>query len=150
MWIPGRKIFLNRDKRLIQFNFHLGLCHAICSSIRISSFNFAVLSPPTTPVLMKMHWKAVARWAIVISVVSPERWLITVSIPLRVGKVDSLEGVGERPDLVWLDQNAVRRTLFYPFDDSGDAGDKKIIAADEAPVPDLRRSDRQNPEKSSS
>src|SRR3990172_7384029 len=52
-----------------------------CSSIRMSSLSFAVLSPPTVPVLIPRLPKATARWAIVSSVVSPLRWDTTVAYP---------------------------------------------------------------------
>src|SRR5881397_1544098 len=52
-----------------------------CSSIRMSSLSFAIRSPPTAPVLMPRHPNATARWAIVSSVVSPDRCDITVVNP---------------------------------------------------------------------
>src|SRR5437016_2372733 len=70
-----------RDAGLLLFLHHAPAWTS--SSIRMSSFNFAIRSPPTAPVLMPRHPKATARWAIVSSVVSPDRCDMTVAYPDR-------------------------------------------------------------------
>src|SRR5712691_7851224 len=80
----GGQVQVLRDQESLDARLLLFLHHApawSCSSIRISSFNFAIRSPPTAPVLMPRHPNATARWAIVSSVVSPDRCDITVANP---------------------------------------------------------------------
>src|SRR5256885_8077155 len=82
----GGQVQVLRDQESLDARLFLFLHHApawSCSSIRISSFNFAIRSPPTAPVLMPRHPKATARWAIVSSVVSPDRCDMTVAYPDR-------------------------------------------------------------------
>src|SRR5205823_3767676 len=69
------------DARLLFFLHHAPAWS--CSSIRMSSLSFAIRSPPTAPVLMPRHPNATARWAIVSSVVSPDRCDMTVANPER-------------------------------------------------------------------
>src|SRR5256712_873809 len=80
----GGQVQVLRDQESLDARLFFFLHHApawSCSSIRISSFNFAIRSPPTAPVLMPRHPNATARWAIVSSVVSPDRCDITVACP---------------------------------------------------------------------
>ena len=49
--------------------------------MRISSFNFAILSPPIAPVLINGDAKPTARCAMVSSVVSPDLWDTTGTMP---------------------------------------------------------------------
>src|SRR5205823_14288468 len=67
----------SRDARLLLFLHHVPSW--MDSSIRMSSFNFAVRSPPTAPVLIPRHAHPTARWAIASSVVSPLRCDMTVA-----------------------------------------------------------------------
>src|SRR2546430_6666671 len=82
----GRQVDILGDEQSLHARLLFFLHHAptwSCSSIRMSSFNFAIRSPPTAPVLMPRHPKATARWAIVSSVVSPDRCDMTVAYPDR-------------------------------------------------------------------
>src|SRR5205807_931651 len=81
-----RQVHVLGDQQSLDAGLLLFLHHAPAwssSSIRMSSFNFAIRSPPTAPVLMPRHPKATARWAIVSSVVSPDRCDMTVANPER-------------------------------------------------------------------
>src|SRR5437867_8234811 len=72
----GRQVDILGDEQSLHARLLFFLHHAPAwswSSIRMSSFSFAIRSPPTAPVLMPRHPNATARWAIVSSVVSPER-----------------------------------------------------------------------------
>src|SRR2546422_7978499 len=80
----GRQAHVLGDEQSLDARLLLFLHHApawSCSSIRMSSLSFAIRSPPTAPVLMPRHPNATARWAIVSSVVSPDRCDITVANP---------------------------------------------------------------------
>src|SRR5439155_26020792 len=81
---PGREVDILGDEQSLHARLLFFLHHApawSCSSIRMSSLSFAIRSPPTAPVLMPRHPNATARWAIVSSVVSPDRCDITVANP---------------------------------------------------------------------
>src|SRR5208337_5305538 len=56
---------------------------------------------------------------------------------MGVGEADRLEGVGKGPDLVWLDEDAVRGAgldaLFYAVD----LGNKEVVPAQQALATDL-------------
>src|SRR3989454_2579180 len=80
----GRQVDVLGDEKSLDARLLFFLHHApawSCSSIRMSSLSFAIRSPPTAPVLMPRHPNATARWAIVSSVVSPDRCDITVANP---------------------------------------------------------------------
>ena len=57
--------------------------------------------------------------------------------PMGMSEADCLEGVGQCPDLVWLDEDAVRRASFNAFLDAVDLGNKDVVPAEQAPVADL-------------
>src|SRR5256712_5105568 len=79
-----RQVDILGDEQSLHARLLFFLHHApawSCSSIRMSSLSFAIRSPPTAPVLMPRHPNATARWAIVSSVVSPDRCDITVANP---------------------------------------------------------------------
>jgi len=93
-------------------------------------------SPPTTPHFKKMQENAVARCAMVVSVVSPERWLITVSIR-GMGKTHRVKGIRECSHLVGFYQHAVGCVHFDALLDAVDLGHEDIVTADQAAVADL-------------
>ncbi len=66
------------------------------------------------PVLIWPAFTATARSAIVVSSVSPERWEITVAYPAARRDLDRLQRLGQRPDLVHLDENCVPHALCDP------------------------------------
>ena len=79
------------------------------SSIRRSWLYLAVRSPRLgAPVLICPAFVATARSAIVVSSVSPLRWRYHVRVAAARGQRDRVERLGERADLVHLDQDRVR------------------------------------------
>ena len=63
------------------------------------------------PVLIWPAFVATARSAIVVSSVSPERCEITTRVAVPLRELDRLERLGERADLVHLDEDRVRDAL---------------------------------------
>src|SRR5208283_136885 len=56
---------------------------------------------------------------------------------MGVGEADGLESVGECPDLVWLDEDAVCGAGLDALLDAVDLGNKEVVPADQAPVANL-------------
>jgi len=79
---------------------------------------------------------ATARCAMVVSSVSPERWEMIVSYPLRAASSIASNVSDSVPDLVRLDQDAVGRARVDPFLEPLDVGDEQVVAADHRPVAD--------------
>ena len=61
------------------------------------------------PVLIWPAFVATAMSAMVVSSVSPLRWLMIAVKPLRLGQLDGVERFGQGADLVDLDEDAVGR-----------------------------------------
>ncbi len=81
------------------------------------------------PVLICPALVATARSAIVASSVSPERCEIDHAVAVPVGELDRVERLGERPDLVDLDEDRVADAL-------GDAAAQEVDVRDEEVVAD--------------
>ena len=65
----------------------------------------------------------------VVSSVSPERWLMTQRVAVAVRQRDRLERLGERADLVDLDQDRRwRRRFSMPVAQALDVGDEEVVA----------------------
>jgi hypothetical protein len=63
------------------------------------------------PVLIWPALVATAMSAMVVSSVSPERWLMTEVYPVALGHLDGVHGLGQGADLVDLDEDRVGGAL---------------------------------------
>ena len=102
------------------------------------------------PVLIWPQLVATARSAIVVSSVSPERWLIMQRKPLRWARSTASRVSVSDADLVHLDQQRVRRPLVDAALQPLDVGDEQVVADDLDLVAELARSCVFQPSQSSS
>ena len=80
------------------------------------------------PVLIWPALVPTAMSAMVVSSVSPERWLITDGVAGALGHLDRGEGLGQRADLVDLDQDRVGDALVDAFLQDLGVGDEQVVA----------------------
>ena len=86
------------------------------------------------PVLIWPAPVATARSAIVVSSVSPERWEMTHAVAVRARELDRLERLGQRADLVDLDEDRVRDALVDPALQALDVRHEEVVADELEPV----------------
>ena len=100
------------------------------SSMRSSWLYLAIRSERAgEPVLICPPFVATARSAIVESSVSPERWLHDRGVAGALGHLDGVEGLGQRADLVDLDQDAVGDARSRcPARSRFGVGDEQVVA----------------------
>ena len=91
------------------------------------------------PVLIWPQPVATARSAIVVSSVSPERWRHDGRVAGRAGEVDRGQRLGQRADLVDLDQDRVGRAGVDPALQALDVGHEQVVADELDLVADASR-----------
>ena len=97
--------------------------------MRSSWLYFAMRSErDSEPVLIWVAAVATAMSAMVVSSVSPERCEMTDGIARALGHVDGGERLGQRADLVGLDEDGVGDVLVDPALQYLGVGDEQIIA----------------------
>ena len=98
-------------------------------SIRSSRLYLATRSDRDgAPVLIWPVPIATTRSAIVVSSVSPERCETTADQPARAGQRDRLDRLGQRPDLVELDEDRVRAAFLDAATDPIRVGHEQVVA----------------------
>ena len=80
------------------------------------------------PVLIWPVPRATARSAIVLSSVSPLRWLEMLRVAVAMGQLDGVDRLGQRADLVDLDEDAVGDPLVDAALQPLDVGDEQVVA----------------------
>jgi GNAT superfamily N-acetyltransferase len=80
------------------------------------------------PVLIWPVERATARSAIVVSSVSPLRWLDDARVAVAMRELDRLDRFGQRADLVDLDQDAVGDSLVDAALQALGVGDEQVVA----------------------
>ena len=80
------------------------------------------------PVLIWPQLVATARSAMVASSVSPRAVAHHAGVAVAGGQLDGVEGLGERADLVDLDQDRVGDVAVDAHPQPGDVGDEQVVA----------------------
>ena len=85
-----------------------------------------------------------------VSSVSPERCEMIDAVRASLGELDALERLGERADLVHLDQDRVGHALLDPAAQPVHVGHEEIVAHELHPLAAAARSASAQPSQSSS